>query len=152
MSTRPGIDKDVENIVHFQESLASETEDKTLNMESLTKGVRSVLSDSNLGFYVVCEIHNALVGSLMVTFEWSDWRNQMFWWIQSVYVKKSYRRRGVFRALYSHVIDRAKQATNICGIRLYVERENAIAQKTYGDLGMKDSKYLMYEIDLTSVN
>ena len=152
MSTRLGLESDLQSIVEFQENLASETEDKTLYKESLKKGVMAVISDPNLGFYVVREVDNAIVGSLMVTFEWSDWRNQMFWWIQSVYVKQEYRRRGVFSELYSYVIDCAKRTTKICGIRLYVECDNTVAQKTYGHLGMEESKYLMYEMDLMSGN
>jgi GNAT superfamily N-acetyltransferase len=148
ISTRHGLERDVQSIVQFQENLASETEDKTLCRESLKKGVMAVISDSNLGFYVVCEVDNAIVGGLMVTFEWSDWRNQMFWWIQSVYVNQDYRRRGVFSELYSYVIDCARRTTKICGIRLYVERDNYGAQKTYYHLGMEESKYLMYEMDL----
>ena len=151
-STRPGLERDVRTIVQFQENLASETEDKSLDQESLRNGVRALFTDRNLGFYLVCEKDNAIVGSLLVTFEWSDWRNQMFWWIQSVYVKKDCRRKGVFSELYSYVIDRAKEADNICGIRLYVERDNIAAQKTYCHLGMQESKYLMYEVDLMSEN
>ena len=150
LSTRLGLERDVQTIVQFQENLASETEDKSLSQESLRKGVRALFTDHNLGFYLVCEVDNVVVGSLMVTFEWSDWRNQMFWWIQSVYVKKEYRRKGVFSELYSYVIDRAREAGNICGIRLYVERDNIAAQKTYSQIGMQESKYLMYEFDLMS--
>ena len=150
LSTRRGLERDVQIIVQFQENLASETEDKALVQESLRNGVRALFTDHNLGFYLVCEVDNAVVGSLMVTFEWSDWRNQMFWWIQSVYVKTDYRRKGVFSELYSYVIDRAREAGNICGISLYVERDNIAAQKTYSHLGMQEAKYLMYEFDLMS--
>ena len=148
ITTRLGLESDVHSIVGFQKNLARETEDTFLDEKALGKGVRAVFYDSDLGFYLVCERDEAIVGSLMVTFEWSDWRNQMFWWIQSVYVKKKYRREGVFSELYSAVVDRARETSNICGIRLYVERDNIVALKTYAHLGMEESKYLMYEMEL----
>jgi ribosomal protein S18 acetylase RimI-like enzyme len=96
-------------------------------------------------FYVVAEDDGGLVGSLMVTKEWSDWRNGSFWWIQSVYVRPEVRRRGVYRSLYRHVQNLAAADPGVCGFRLYVDRENVVAQGTYGALGMKATRYLVFE-------
>ena len=131
---------DVNKIAEYNYNLAFETEDKKLNMEVLTKGVTALLKDENKGVYHVCEIDGNIVGQIMYTFEWSDWRNGTFLWIQSVYVDKNYRGKGVFKTLYNHI-------KNICGIRLYVERENYVAQKTYKSLGMEECNYYMYEYE-----
>jgi ribosomal protein S18 acetylase RimI-like enzyme len=99
-----------------------------------------------LGFYLVAEAADGQVaGSLMVTTEWSDWRNGRFWWIQSVYIQPDWRRRGVFRALYRHLTEIAEDEPDVCGFRLYVERENAAAQATYRALGMHEGVYRVYE-------
>ena len=93
----------------------------------------------------MAEQHGQVVGSLMVTTEWSDWRNGVFWWVQSVYISPDYRRQGIYGQLYAQVKTLAEQQQNVCGFRLYVEKENVIAQKTYASLGMEQSHYLMYE-------
>ncbi len=125
--------------------MAWETEGKRLLPQVLGAGVRRLLAEPALGFYRVAEVQREAVGCLMVTTEWSDWRNGRFWWIQSVYVPAAWRRRGVFRALYAHVIDAAANEGDVCGVRLYVERENAVAQSTYRSLGMAETDYLMFE-------
>ena len=136
---------DAATLVEFNAAMARETESKQLLPEVIGAGVRSLLASPASGFYVVAEEDGRLVGSLMITKEWSDWRNGDFWWIQSVYVRPEARRRGVFRSLYRHVQALAAGDPGVCGFRLYVERENAAAQKTYGALGMKPTRYLVFE-------
>lgn len=135
---------DLQSIVEFNQAIALETEDKRLDNATLVKGVRAVLNDESLGLYIVAVDGPNVVGCLMITREWSDWRNGVFWWIQSVYVHADYRRQGVYRQLYQHVKLLA-EGHNVCGFRLYVERDNTIAQKTYESLGMTETVYRMYE-------
>jgi ribosomal protein S18 acetylase RimI-like enzyme len=139
---------DLEVLVEFNRAMARETEDKDLSLDILTAGVETLLKNQILGFYVVAENNNKVTGSLMVTTEWSDWRNGIFWWIQSVYVQPEFRRQGIYRQLYEFVKEKARnqqQELKICGFRLYVEHQNTVAQKTYEALGMKDTGYMMYE-------
>ena len=138
---------DLNTVVGFNAAMAVETEGKTLDMELLTKGVSAVLHDDGLGFYLIAEVEGRPVGQLMITTEWSDWRNGYFWWIQSVYVDREYRRRGVYRALDNHVHTEARMGGDVCGIRLYVERSNHIAQQVYSSLDMHRSHYDLFEID-----
>ena len=105
----------------------------------------ALINDENKGFYLVAEKNSQVLGSLMVTTEWSDWRNGVFWWVQSVYISPDFRRQGIYAQLYAQVKTLADQQPNVCGFRLYVETENIIAQKTYESLGMQQSHYLMYE-------
>lgn len=135
---------DIDALVEFNQGIALETEGMQLDSKTLRTGIGHLLSDESLGFYFVAEIGDRVAGCLMVTFEWSDWRNAVFWWIQSVYVHADFRRQGVYRALYEHVQTEAA-SENVCGFRLYVEKDNEIAQKTYESLGMRESVYLMYE-------
>ena len=139
--------RDTAHIVGFQQSMALETEGKTLDESLVGAGVDSVFADSDKGFYLVAEIGDTVVGSLMITYEWSDWRSATFWWIQSVFVDANHRRRGVYTAMHEHVLQQARQSQDICGVRLYVERSNHIAQQTYKSLGMDHSHYDLYEID-----
>jgi GNAT superfamily N-acetyltransferase len=127
--------------------LAAETEHITLDQDRLLKGVEALLRDSTKGFYIVAEINNVIVGQLMITYEWSDWRNGVFWWIQSVYVEKTARGTGVFKALFDHINTLAKSSSDVCGLRLYVEKSNARAKQTYERLAMHSSHYEMYEMD-----
>ena len=138
---------DVSNIVGFNNAMALETEGKTLDYITLKQGVSEVLSDPLKGFYLIAVFSGTVVGQLMITSEWSDWRNGYFWWIQSVYIKQDHRKRGVYRALNEEVLSLAKNNGNICGIRLYVDRDNTIAQRVYHNLGMSTSNYDMYEIE-----
>ena len=141
-AARPG---DADTIAAFNIAMAFETEGKQLLPEVIGAGVRRLLADPQLGFYLVAEADGAIAGSLMVTTEWSDWRNGRFWWIQSVYVPAQWRRSGVFRALYGHVTREAAAQPDVCGLRLYVEHENTEAQATYRSLGMRATDYLMFE-------
>ena len=144
---RPAIQSDLNTVVGFNAAMALETEGKTLDMELLTKGVSAVLVQDGLGFYLMAEIEGRPVGQLLITTEWSDWRNGYFWWIQSVYVDAEYRRQGVYRALNSHVHSEARRRGDVCGIRLYVERNNHVAQQVYSSLDMHRSHYDLFEID-----
>lgn len=136
---------DITALVNFNQLMAKETEDKQLDTQTLQLGVSGLVNDSNKGFYLVAEVNQHVVGSLMVTKEWSDWRNADFWWIQSVYITPQFRRKGLYSGLYNHVKELAEQSTNVCGYRLYVENDNNVAQRTYESLGMHHSHYLMYE-------
>src|SRR6516162_4957287 len=129
-------------IVEFNLRLAEETEGKSLDPAVLAAGVADGLADPHKALYFVAEEGGAVVGQLMLTREWSDWRNGWLWWIQSVYVRPEARRRGVFRALYLHVYEAARADPEVIGIRLYVERENHAAQQTYLRMGMEWANYL----------
>jgi GNAT superfamily N-acetyltransferase len=132
-------------IAGFNIAMAEETEGKRLLPHVVAQGVRRLLAEPALGFYLVAEAEGGVVGALMVTTEWSDWRNGRFWWLQSVYVRPAWRRRGVFRALYAYVTAAAALEPDVCGFRLYVERENRAAQATYRTLGMHETDYLLLE-------
>ncbi len=142
---RPAVMEDADTMVRFNLRMALETEDKQLDPAVLASGVEAVLRDPALGFYRIADVEGKAVGSLLVTFEWSDWRNGMFWWVQSVYVTPEHRRRGVFRALYEDVRKQAKSTPRVCGCRLYVEQDNAAAQATYARLGLTETKYRLLE-------
>ncbi len=140
---RPG---DLEALVDFNQRMARETEGRELERATLAAGVAALFEREGLGFYLVAEDADAgVVAALMVTYEWSDWRNGCFWWIQSVYVRPEFRRRGLYRALYLFVRNLGIERGGVCGFRLYVEKENVIARETYAALGMEESPYRMYE-------
>ena len=143
--TREAVAGDAATLAGFNRAMALETESKSLPMETLLPGAQAVLGDPRHGFYVVADVGSEIAGSLLVTYEWSDWRNGRFWWIQSVYVRPGFRRRGVYRALHEFVRDRARSAGDVVGIRLYVERDNGAAQRTYAALGMAETPYRIYE-------
>lgn len=149
---RRGQQVDWPELVDFNCRMAKETENITLDRTTVTKGVQSLLADGKMGFYIIAESTGAdspeIAGALMVTTEWSDWRNGLFWWIQSVYVRPEFRRQGIYRRLYAHVKQLAEDAGNVSGFRLYVEKENSAAQKTYTSLGMAETHYLMYEEEI----
>ena len=145
MRIRKATVRDARVVAEFNERIAGETEHRKLDQKKLLRGVKSILSDAGKGVYFVAEEQGTIVGQLMITYEWSDWRNGNFWWIQSVYVRKDFRRRGVFRALYRHVENLARRRKDVCGLRLYVERDNKRAQKTYETMEMRRSVYEMFE-------
>ena len=136
---------DAEELAEFNSNIARETEGVELIPEVIGAGVRAMIDNPQMGFYLVIELDNGIQASLMVTTEWSDWRNGMFWWIQSVYVRPAYRRQGLYRELYARVKEMAEQEPAVCGFRLYVERDNVNAQNTYQSLGMSETDYKMYE-------
>jgi GNAT superfamily N-acetyltransferase len=134
---------DIDALVEFNAAMAQETEAKTLDPAALRAGVAAVLAESRRGFYLIAECAGKTAGCLMITYEWSDWRNGDWWWLQSVYVRPEHRRGGVFRALYAEV-ERRAAATGAVGLRLYVERDNRRAQQTYAALGMGEESYRLY--------
>jgi len=142
---RLAVSSDIEALVEFNQAMALETEGKHLDGDTLRKGVEAVFADEKKGFYVVTEDAGQIVGGLMVTYEWSDWRNAWFWWIQSVYILPEARGTKLYSRLYDFVKVRAAEAGNVCGFRLYVETENTHAQSVYDAVGMSRSHYLMYE-------
>lgn len=142
---RPATRADIGVLAAFNSAMAWETERKRLDPERLTRGIEGPFAQPGRGRYFVAEIDGAVVGCLLVTYEWSDWRNGDWWWIQSVYVVEAARRLGVFRALYAEVERQARATAGVVGLRLYVERDNARAQATYVALGMEECQYHMYE-------
>jgi GNAT superfamily N-acetyltransferase len=139
--------QDAEIIAKNNTAMAKETEDKHLDQKTLKTGVDEALSNPQHGFYLLAEKAGRVVGQTLITFEWSDWRNSDFWWIQSVYVDPDERKSGVFRALYEHVLKEAEADPKVCGLRLYVHRENRRAQSVYLSLGMDHAHYEMFEVD-----
>jgi GNAT superfamily N-acetyltransferase len=137
---------DARAISRFNQAMALETEGRALLPERIDAGVLHLLQEPALGFYVVAaDDDGAIVGCLLVTHEWSDWRCGLFWWIQSVFVEVGWRRRGVYRGLYLFVRELAEGDPAVCGWRLYVEKNNTVAQQTYAALGMEPTDYLIYE-------
>lgn len=136
---------DVDFLVAGNVAMAAETEDKPLAEDVVRRGVTAALHDPHKGRYLMAEHDGDVVGQLMLTLEWSDWRNGWFWWIQSVYVPPSARRRGVYRALDTFVQQAALADDDVCGVRLYVEQDNTRAQQTYRSLGMHPTDYLLFE-------
>ncbi|WP_343064119.1 GNAT family N-acetyltransferase [Marilutibacter penaei] len=141
-------------LAEWASAMAWETEHKRLDAETVLAGVRAGIADPSRARYLVAmqdapvagnEVVSVPVGTLMLTREWSDWRNGDWWWIQSVYVAPAHRRAGVYRALYRHVEAQARATPGVIGLRLYVERENENAQRTYRALGMDDAGYRIFE-------
>jgi ribosomal protein S18 acetylase RimI-like enzyme len=145
MNIRLAEKNDIASLVGFNQAMALETEGKNLEASVLTPGVAAVFDDANKGFYVVAEDKELVVGGLLITYEWSDWRNKWFWWIQSVYVLPEFRGRSIYREMYAFVKQLAIGRGGVCGFRLYVEKENVEAQRVYERLGMHESHYLAYE-------
>ncbi len=139
---------DVPLLAQFNRQMAQETEQKVLDLGTVTAGVQSLVAQPAYGFYVIAERNGEPAGCLMITYEWTDWRNGVFWWIQSVYVVEAHRRQGVFRHLHEDIRRRARAGKNVRGFRLYVESQNAAAQATYRDLGFTNTGYLMLESPL----
>lgn len=145
MIIRPALSQDAAELTEFNINMARETEGVELVPEVIGAGVKAMIENPQMGFYLVVELDNGIQASLMVTTEWSDWRNGMFWWVQSVYVRPEYRRQGLYRELYERVKELAEQESSVCGFRLYVENWNTVAQKTYASLGMTETAYRMFE-------
>jgi len=136
---------DVKFLVEGNARMALETENLTLDRQRLRTGVEAVFADAERGFYLIAEVDGEPAGQMMITYEWSDWRNAVFWWIQSVYTVPKMRGRGVFKALYAAVEEMAEQRGGVCGLRLYVEAHNEAAQATYRRCGMSETVYRMFE-------
>ncbi len=136
---------DARRIAGFNREMAFETEGARLDPNVALAGARRIIGEPSLGFYLVAEHQREVVASLMITSEWSDWRNGVFWWVQSVYVIPPWRRKGIYRRLYEKVKELAAQNPDVCGYRLYVERGNRAARSTYRSVGMVETHYRMYE-------
>jgi GNAT superfamily N-acetyltransferase len=136
---------DIPVITEHNRAMAWETERKVLDPEQARSGVESVLKDPGKGFYLVILLDGSLIGQCMVTFEWSDWRNGNFWWVQSVYVAEEYRKKGVFNRLFQELEHLARNEADTVGLRLYVEEGNTIAQEAYRHLGMSETAYCIFE-------
>jgi GNAT superfamily N-acetyltransferase len=150
---RPGTKEDARTIADFNRAMARETEDKDLSPDKIYPGVERLMARPEYGFYIVAVDEAAageIVGTLMITTEWSDWRNGLFWWIQSVYVAPEHRRTGIYRKMYHYIKSKADGDPDVCGYRLYVEKDNKVAQQTYQALGMIETDYLLYEEEKVS--
>jgi ribosomal protein S18 acetylase RimI-like enzyme len=143
--------EDAARIASFSAAMALETEDRRLDLDRLHDGTIAVLNSPDRGFFMVAELEQAddrrLLGQLMITYEWSDWRNGAFWWIQSVYVDPAWRRQSIFRRMHETVMVTAKTSPNVCGVRLYVEESNGAAQAVYRKVGLTPSSYAIFETD-----
>ena len=144
ITIRKATPDDAGSIIRFQQAMARETEGLELQRDIVAKGVMAVFQDPGKGQYYVAEDNDSVVASLMITYEWSDWRNANVWWFQSVYVIPEYRRKGIFRMMYEY-IKKAGVADGIAGLRLYVDAENVRAQSTYEAMGMDGVHYKTYE-------
>jgi GNAT superfamily N-acetyltransferase len=136
---------DCDIIAAFNVALALETEDLRLDPAVVRPGVEAILRDPAKGIYFVAENCGAVIGQVLITYEWSDWRNGNFWWLQSVYVQKEFRARGVFKALFGHAAAQAAAQKNVCGLRLYMERDNHRAREVYRRLGLNETHYQVFE-------
>lgn len=136
---------DIDSIVEFQLKMANETEGIELHLPTVKNGVTAVIQDIKKGQYYVAEIEGKVVASLLTTYEWSDWRNGTVLWIQSVFVLKEYRRKGVYRSMYSFIKNMVLKEKNLNGIRLYADKSNYPAHKTYKQLGMNPDHYITFE-------
>jgi len=145
VAVRAATPADVKFLVEGNARMALETENLTLDRQRLRTGVEAVFADAERGFYLIAEVDGEPAGQMMITYEWSDWRNAVFWWIQSVYTVPKMRGRGVFKALYAAVEEMAEQRGGVCGLRLYVEAHNEAAQATYRRCGMSETVYRMFE-------
>jgi len=146
LTLRDACPQDLDFIVRGNSAMARETENVELDPSLVGPGTLAVLQDGSLGRYFIAESGGIPVGQLMLTFEWSDWRNGVFWWIQSVFVEPDHRRKGVFSALYRHVSGLAAASPDVCGLRLYVDRANARARGLYARLGMHPTNYDVMEV------
>ncbi len=147
VTVRAARQSDLETLVRFGAAMADETEGRTLDRDRLRQGTAAVLASSEHGYYLVAETTSRVVAQLLLTYEWSDWRNGVFWWIQSVYVEPSMRGRGVYRTMHEYVLRDARGRADVCGVRLYVAKENGKAQAVYVRLGMGLTAYEVYEQD-----
>ncbi len=145
---RSATPEDASKIASFNVALARETEQCALNRRLVGAGVRTVLAEPRHGFYMVADTGKKIVGMALITFEWSDWLNRQWWWLQSVYVDPAVRRQGVFSKIYGYIQEIAEHQGNVAGIRLYVEKENSVALRSYGQLGLQPNAYRFLESPL----
>lgn len=153
LTLRPATQVDLETLTAFSAAMALETEQRTLDRTRLRLGTQAILDQPDRGQYYVADLRQdaqadtVTVGQLLITYEWSDWRNAQFWWIQSVYVHAAWRRQGVYRSMHRTITDLARSRADVCGIRLYVEGDNTIAKRVYEQVGLSSSTYRIYESD-----
>jgi GNAT superfamily N-acetyltransferase len=157
VTVRRAVTNDVPALVLFNSAMAKETEGMILNPSTLERGVRAIFAACDKGFYIVAERGERPLGCLLITYEWSDWRNAWWWWIQSVYVVPRARRQGVYAAMHRWIELEARSRAmaredRVCGLRLYVHRANRRAQGVYRRMGMSPSHYALFEKDLTPVS
>jgi len=145
VKVRLAVPSDAPILAEFNTIMAKETEGVELDRGTLAGGLAALFEKPQYGFYVVAEVSGQIAGGLMITYEWTDWRNGVIWWVQSVYVRPAYRRRGIYTRLYSFVKELAAREGNVRGFRLYVEKENFVAQKTYQAAGMIEARYKVFE-------
>ncbi len=145
ITIRPATQEDSAYIIEFQQRMALETENVKLDATVLAEGLKRLFDDPAKGKYYVAEDNGEVIGCLMTTFEWSEWRCGNVLWIQSVYIKPSHRSKGVFRKMYEHIKSMVTPESEYRGIRLYVDKTNAAAQKVYEKLGMNGEHYQVYE-------
>lgn len=136
---------DAEKLAEFNKAMAFETEAYNLDFQTVLSGIKNLMLQTELGFYLIAETDDGIVGTLMITYEWTDWRDGLFWWIQSVYVIPEMRNKGVYRALYGKVKELAASDKRVRGFRLYVDKDNENAIEVYKKMGMKESNYLLFE-------
>lgn len=147
MNVRRARVEDIPVITRNNIAMARETEGRALDPIHAREGVEGLLRDPGKGFYLVATIRDAILGQCMVTFEWSDWRNGIFWWIQSVYVAEEYRKKGIFTTLFRSLEREAREQRDVVGLRLYVEHDNRTAQDAYVHLGMRETGYRVFEVE-----
>lgn len=145
MTIRKAIISDLPALISFQVALAKESENLVLDSETLRLGILSMFSDPSKGFYNVVEDEGQVIACHMITIEWSDWRNGMVWWLQSVFVLEAYRKKGVFRFMYENLVKTIKHDPQVIGLRLYVDKSNQRAMKVYESMGMNGEHYTVYE-------
>ena len=138
--------RDVETIARFNMLAAKETENMEVDPDTAVRGAKAIIKDPHKGFYLVAEMKGQIIGQLMATNEWNDWRNKYFLWVQSVYVQEDYRQKGIFSALFHHLKEMARYRKDVAGLRLYVEKNNETAQMVYESLGMHNPGYEIYEV------
>jgi GNAT superfamily N-acetyltransferase len=145
ITIRPSKREDVPVLANFQQLLAAETENVQLNTDVVSAGMRALFEDPSKGVYYVAESEDNIIGCYLITYEWSDWRNGMVWWLQSVYVTARHRKQGVFKSMYDHIIETISEDPNILGLRLYVDKTNTRAQQVYASMGMNGDHYTVFE-------
>jgi ribosomal protein S18 acetylase RimI-like enzyme len=145
ITIRPSTSNDINTLASFQLQLADESENIKLNKAIVTAGLKALFDDRSKGTYYVAENGGIVCGCFLITYEWSDWRNGMIWWLQSVYVAASHRRQGIFKKMYDHIIETISGDPKIIGLRLYVDKSNARAQNVYKSMGMNGDHYTVFE-------
>ena len=144
VNIREASSSDIDVLAQHNQAMAKETENITLDSDTLLSGVANALNREDC-HYFVAEIKEDVVGQAMITYEWSDWRNGVMWWIQSVYVRPEYRKQGIFSAIFKYIEDLANNDPEVKALRLYVMKGNEPGKNTYTALGMQDSGYIVYE-------